>query len=145
MDQQGLEQGGVNSSDLYKVYNNELLDTIQMSGQGVDLGGDLVVSCVGQADDVALLSNDVYSLHNSLQLTLSYCEKFHVKLCFTKTKLLNISNPNHHYLLPFYPISINGEHIPFTNTAQHVGVIRSTEGNLPHVLWRILAHKKKSW
>ena len=136
MDQQGLEQGGVNSSDLYKVYNNELLDTIQMSGQGVDLGGDLVVSCVGQADDVALLSNDVYSLHNILQLTLSYCEKFHVKLCSTKTKLLNISNPNHHYLLPFNPISINGEHIPFTSTAEHVGVIRSTEGNLPLLLGR---------
>ena len=44
------------------------------------------MSCVGQADDVALLSNDVYSLHNILQLTLSYCEKFHVKLCSTKTK-----------------------------------------------------------
>ena len=28
-DELGLEQGGVNSSDLYKIYNNELLETIQ--------------------------------------------------------------------------------------------------------------------
>ena len=28
-DEDGLEQGGSNSSDLYKSYNNELLNTVQ--------------------------------------------------------------------------------------------------------------------
>ena len=56
-DEHGLEQGGSNSSDEYKSYNNELLITIQNSKQGADLGNNLVVSGVGQADDVALLAN----------------------------------------------------------------------------------------
>ena len=48
----GLEQGGRNSSDFYKVYNNDQLDTAQATKLGVDLGGSdpLVVSAVGQAD-----------------------------------------------------------------------------------------------
>ena len=33
-DEHGLEQGGCNSSDWYKIYNNELLKTIQKSEQG---------------------------------------------------------------------------------------------------------------
>ena len=42
----------------------------------------------------------------------------------------------------FNPISIKGESIPFSNQAEHVGVTRSPDGNLPHILGRILAHKK---
>ena len=47
MDEHGLEQGGPNSSDLYKVYNNELLTTVQSLRQGVDIGNNVVVSAVG--------------------------------------------------------------------------------------------------
>ena len=39
-DELGLEQGGLNSSDMYKLYNNELLVSAQRSEQGVDLGVD---------------------------------------------------------------------------------------------------------
>ena len=53
-DQHGTEQGGINSSDLYKLYNNELLEVLQSSKQGVYLGDGLVVSAIGQADDVVL-------------------------------------------------------------------------------------------
>ena len=52
-DQHGTEQGGINSSDLYKVYNNELLEVLQSSKQGVYLGDGLVCA-IGQADDVVL-------------------------------------------------------------------------------------------
>ena len=91
VDEHGLEQGGLNSSDLYKVYNNELLEKVQKSKLGVPLSEDLVVSGVGQADDVCLLSNDLYSLNNLLQLTLNYCQQFHIELSADKTKLLKIS------------------------------------------------------
>ena len=78
VDEHGLEQGGNNSSDLYILYNNELLEKVQKSKLGVPLGEGLVVSCVGQADDVCLLSNDLHSLNNLLQLTLNYCQQFHI-------------------------------------------------------------------
>ena len=64
-DQHGLEQGGCNSSDLYKVYNNDLLKLFQRSEQGVEFGNGLTISSVGQADDVAILSNDINNLRTS--------------------------------------------------------------------------------
>ena len=46
----GFEQGGVNSSDFYKLYNNEQLKTAQDSNLGADIGSG-VISAIGQADD----------------------------------------------------------------------------------------------
>ena len=37
MDELGLEQGGANSSDYYKIYSNENLATAQKSLQGIPL------------------------------------------------------------------------------------------------------------
>ena len=59
-DEHGLEQGGINSSDFYKIYNNDMLNIIEEGSQGVDVGGGQTISGVGQADDVALLANDIY-------------------------------------------------------------------------------------
>ena len=63
-DQQGLEQGGVSSSDCYKLYNNDSLIQAQASNLGVEMGGSLVLSAVGQADDTVLLSNDLQKLNH---------------------------------------------------------------------------------
>ena len=142
IDQQGLEQGGCNSSDLYKMYNNDLLKIVQNCNQGIDMGNGLVISGVGQADDIALLSNDIYNLFNILFLTLSFCKKFNVELCPDKTKLLMISRESDKQFIPFNPISINGKDIPFSKQAEHVGVIRSCEGNMPNLVHRFSAHRK---
>ena len=56
-DQQGLEQGGVSSSDLYKIFSSEQLSSAHASELGVHLGP------VGQADDTALLSNNIHQLY----------------------------------------------------------------------------------
>ena len=67
-DQTGFEQGGVNSADYYKLYNNEQLKTAQASGFGVFIGSS-TVSAVGQADDVILASNILDNLKFLVQLT----------------------------------------------------------------------------
>ena len=142
LDEHGLEQGGINSGDLYKMYNNDLLKKVQKSKQGVSLGDGLIVSCVGQADDVCLLSNDLHSLNNLLQLTLTYCKQYHIQLCHDKTKLLQIHRGNNTSLSSFNPLTIIDKKVDFTSQAEHVGVVRSPAGNLPHLLGRICAHKK---
>ena len=142
LDEHGLEQGGVNSSDCYKIYNNDLLDTVQQSEQGVDFGDGLVVSGVGQADDVGLLSNDIFSLVNILSLVINYCNNYCVDLCADKTKLLVMAKNEDQKFIPYNPVSINGSPVTLNSEAEHVGVLRSTEGNLPHVMKRILSHKK---
>ena len=85
-DEQGVEQGGIKSGELYKLYNNEQLQISQLSNLGVNIG-NIHVAAIGQADDVVLLSNDMYSLSNLLSLTMLYCSKYHVKLSHEKTQL----------------------------------------------------------
>ena len=140
-DQPGLEQGGCNSSDKYKLYNNDLLKTVQKSSQGVNLGNGLVISGIGQADDVALVSNNIHSLFNILNLALNFCNKYHIKLSPDKTKLLALSR-NTDQFVPYNPIKIDGEGIKFSDEAEHVGILRSSHGNIPNILRRLTAHRK---
>ena len=94
-DQQGLEQGGVSSSDCYKLYNNEILTLTNQSGLGValDSSEDLKIAAVGQADDTALISNNLLKLHLLLYLVLEYCKKYNGQLTYSKTKLLQENHP----------------------------------------------------
>ena len=45
-------------------------------------------------------------------------------------------------IIPLNPIVINDKQINFSTEAEHVGVIRSTTGNIPNILNRILSSKK---
>ena len=141
-DKHGLEQGGGNSSDLYKLYNNEQLETAQKSEQGVYLGRDQVISAVGLADDTVFAANRISNLSNILYLTVNYCHKYNVSLCPEKTKLLRFSNMHETEMETMNPIIINGKQIYFSEAAEHVGILRSEDGNLPNLLNRITAHRK---
>ena len=145
-DQCGVEQGGVNSSDYYKVYNNEQLRAAQESELGVNIG-PVTISSIGQADDVVLVSNDIYALQGLLDLSLNYCSKYNVKLSPGKTKIQVFCTKSSE-LTAFYskivsPINVEGKIIEFVKEAEHVGTVRAVDGNLPHLLSRFSAHRKQ--
>ena len=144
-DELGVEQGGVSSGDFYKIYAKNQLQLAQSSNLGVRLARDIIVSAIGQADDVLLVSNNLHSLQNLLQLSLFYCAKYNVELCPTKTKLqvLNTTKMRAEvaYLKEFSPVKLNGRKLEFEDNADHVGIVRSVTGNLPNILTRITAHK----
>ena len=144
-DEHGLEQGGVSSSDFYKIFSKEQLLSAQQARLGVALG-PLVVSGIGQADDTALLSNSIHSLNFLLHLTESFCTKYKVQLSSDKTKLLAFHMKHMQAAIEYWdyvnPIKVNNTNIAFSETAEHVGVVRSVAGNLPSLLARITAHKK---
>ena len=137
-----MEQGGSNSGDLYKLYNNELLKTTQKSSLGVPLRKSQVISSVGQADDTVLTANKLANLSNLLVLTKDYCDKYSVTLCPDKTKLVRLTRVADTDMEMMNAIVITGTQIPFSDCAEHVGILRSTEGNLPHIMKRITSHKK---
>jgi len=91
-DDTGFEQGAVNSSDYYKIYNNEQLKTAQRSNLGVNMK-DIVISAIGQADDVVQVSNSIDNLNHLAWLTERYCQKYRVKLVAAKTKLIAYYTP----------------------------------------------------
>ena len=141
-DQQGLEQGGLSSSDCYKLYNNDCLNQAQQSNLGVELGPKLTISAVGQADDTVLLSNDLHKLKLILHLTTEYCLKYNVQLSPTKTKLVQIVPPRTSTFVPFNPITMFDNPVELVQQAEHVGVIRSSDGNLPNLLQRFSSFRK---
>ena len=83
-DEQGVEQGRIKSGDLYKIYNNEKLNTAQKTPFGIEIGSN-TISAIGQADDVVLVSSDINCLSHLLSLTLSYCSTYNVGLSHEKT------------------------------------------------------------
>ena len=144
-DDLGLEQGAICSSDFYKLYNNDQLKDAQSSGLGVDMGSS-VVGAVGQADDIVLVGNDIHSLQYLVRLTEDYCHSHKVVLVPSKTKLLKMFKKSHQQMINYCqainPIMIAGSNIDFVDQAEHVGVLRSTNGNLPNIAARITAHKR---
>jgi hypothetical protein len=143
-DKTGFEQGGINSEDFYKLYNNTQLKSAQSSSVGVDIGSS-VVSAIGQADDVILAANTVDSLRLLAMLTESYCARYRVTLVPSKTKLLPMYHPRHTHLVDYAkltnPVTIDDTSVKFVDEAEHVGVLRSTAVNMPHILQRITSHK----
>ena len=103
------------------------------------------VASDGQADDAGLLSNDFRQLQHLSDLTLAYCNKHQVQLSAGKTKLLLFSSHETDYVKYaklLSPITIGNTPIEFVDTAEHVGVLRSVTGNLPHIHQRMVKHKK---
>ena len=93
-----------------------------------------------------LVSNDIHAIQILLPLSLKYCEHHHVKLRADKTKLQVFSNKNSeakaNSATVENPIKIGDEVVSFTDEADHVGIIRSISGNLPHITGRLSAHRK---
>ena len=143
-DDTGFEQGGINSGDFYKLYNNEQLKSAQNSHLGVDIDSS-VVAAIGQADDVILAANNLYNLKLLARLTEVYCTNFRVKLVASKTKLLPIYLPRHSHLVEYAKIvnnvAVDNTKVEFVPEAEHVGVLRNTAGNMSNILQRIACHK----
>ena len=144
-DQQGLEQGGISSSNLYKIFGKEQLTMAQDSNLGVPLG-DSTISAVGQADDTALVSNNLNNLQYLLKLSEAFCTRSEVKLSPNKTKLQVFFTKNMsdvvRYAMITNPVKLNKEQINFSINAEHVGILRSSTGNQVTILARITQHRK---
>ena len=129
LDKLGAEQGGVNSDRIYKLANNKELQVTQQSNLGVMIV-DIHCGSIGQADDVALVSNDIHRLLCILKLAMDYAKEYHIDMVPEKTKLLCFT-PRRQQIDTYYcqtisPISMDDFIINFSKTNKHVGILRST-------------------
>ena len=108
------------------------------------MGEGVVVSSIGQADDTALLSKYLLKLSSLLILAVEYCEQYHVELVADKTKLLAYSPSGYrtqmHLDKLLHPVILGNKQLPFSSHSEHVGVLRSVEGNMPHIMGRLSSH-----
>ena len=95
---------------------------------------------------MALLSNDLHALQGLVDLAVYYCKKYHVLLSTEKTKL-QVYSCKSSEIEAFLAqatslLNMDGKPLQFVDEAEHVGVLRSTAGNLPHLLSRFVSHRK---
>ena len=161
LDTRGLEQGGVSSSELHKLYNNEQAEVAQSSRLGVpitysknnvmpsylQLASSPTISCISLADDALLLANSLIDLKNLLYLTEQYCKKYDVALVPEKIQLIVFHRSSDHNIdisKSSSSLSINGRTIPFSEEVNHLGVLRSElPTNKCSIGDRISAHRKQ--
>ena len=105
---------------------------------GVQLCPSVHVASVGQADDVALVSNCIFKLQGLLHLAMEYAEKTKL-LCFVPNGQKGIVE----YWQTACPLTMAGLRIPFSLQADHVGILRnSSPGNMASVLARVTAFNR---
>ena len=117
----------------------------QKSKFGIEIGS-VTISSIGQADDVVLVADNLHALQGLLDLSLYFCKKKHVTLSPGKTKLQPFSTKRSElvsYIAQSSSVlNIHGDMIKFVDNAEHVGVLRSVNGNLPHIQSRFTAYRK---
>ncbi|MEW8547615.1 MAG: reverse transcriptase family protein, partial [Candidatus Thiodiazotropha sp.] len=126
---QGVRQGGILSTDLYKVYNNRLLDRLMCTGMGARIGN---VCCVAPtcADDVALASDDKVTLQSLVDIAVDYSKMELYKLQPVKSVVLEMLNGSRKKVNKSAgDLVMDGEPMPVVEKTTHVGINRSNDSD----------------
>ena len=125
---QGVRQGGILSTDLFKIHSNPLLDRIEDTGRGCYVGE---ICCAGPtcADDMLLLADEEEVLQFLLHIAVdnSILEKYLLQP--VKSALLYILNvAMQRSTTEVKPhVIMKGEPMPVVNETMHMGILRSND------------------
>lgn len=126
--QQGVRQGGILSTDLYKLYGNRQLDRLTELGIGFHLGE---ICCVAPtaADDMALAASTLTALQTLVNMSVDYSLMENYLLQPVKSVILAVLNEGNASRSINTDISVfmNGERMPVVNEAMHMGILRSAD------------------
>ena len=124
---QGVHQGGILSTDLFKVHGNGLLDRLVKTGRGCHIGE---ICCVAPtcADDMLLLSDTQEAPQFLMNIAVdnSIMNKYLVQP--VKSVLLFILNvlARRSAAVSEPCITLKEEPMPVVNEAMHMGILRSS-------------------
>ena len=121
--QQGVRQGGILSTHLYKLYINDLLKILEENNLGQFIGENYA-GCPTCADDILLLSSSEEEMQIMLNTAKSYSDNHRYKIhptksvTITKSTKSTVSIPNNIFHLDQIPL-------PPADQGTHLGVIRA--------------------
>ena len=123
VNEQGVCQEGVLSADLYKVYNNDSLDRIQLTGIGARIG-DILVKAPACADDVPVLSD----IPTELQFLVNICKDTSNPEGFTLHKSKSVVLKKN--TIRQYPENesweLGDKKMPVVDNTTHMAILRSS-------------------
>ncbi len=118
--QQGVRQGGILSTELYKVYVNCLLYELEQNHLGLHIGLTYA-GCPTCADDVALLSDNPEELQLQLNVAQRYAKQHRYTLHPSKSKIVTNVKTSEEWTLNNNPLSASEQTV-------HLGLIRAVAG-----------------
>ena len=123
----GVKQGNIKSSEHYKLYNKPLLDSVDESNLGIQIGSsNYSLSCC--ADDFLGMSDDPKKLQGILDIAAHYGQMYQIRYGSDKTKVVVYgSKIDQQYYLDVKPWHMNGENVNVVNENEHLGQIISNE------------------
>ncbi|XP_045215288.2 uncharacterized protein LOC123565485 [Mercenaria mercenaria] len=124
---QGVRQGGILSTDLYKIYINPLLDQLENTGKGGKIG-TITVNNSTCADDVCLMSDTRDDTQLLINIAASFAKEERYLLQPTKTVALKLSGSKRKIKdsLSDQCFSMNDGNLANVNSAVHLGITRTT-------------------
>ena len=89
---QGVRQGGILSTDMYKVYNNKLLDRLESTMLGIRIGG---INCAAStcADDTTVATKERSPLQTLLGISDEYSNLEYYLLKLMNSVVLSVPPP----------------------------------------------------
>lgn len=85
----GVKQGGPLSPRLFSIYVEALIEEIESTELGTEIGG-LKTGVIMYADDLIVMSDDIKKLQAMLLIIECYCEKWEIKINAKKTQFIKI-------------------------------------------------------
>ena len=121
--QQGVRQGGILSTDLYKLYVNDVLDQLENSGLGYCIG-DIFCGAPTCADDIALVANHPVDLQSMISTVENYSIVEKYSLQPTKSVILKHAEKKLHSEFNF---EIGHQTMSQPEAATHLGIKHNSD------------------
>ena len=86
----GVKQGDIISPTLFAIYINDLAEELKGSGIGIEIGEELVLSCLLYADDIVLLADSETDLQALLNIVNVWCSKWRLEVNLLKTNVMHV-------------------------------------------------------
>ena len=123
----GVRQIGNLSADLYKLYINPLLDHLQNVSVGHRIG-NIKNNNTGCADDVALISQDIYDSQIMVNMAVDFAKSEGYELQPNKSVAIDIieKNKKKTNTVKEIHLKMGDKPMPNVDRATHLGIIRTT-------------------
>ena len=143
-EKQGIRQGGVNSTEMFKGRGNPFLVTVQKAGIGKTIGS-IFVGAPTCADDVALVADSTLDLQTLAELAWVESARERFKYSDSKSKTMTFHQKRKVPALQ-YPVVMGRKEIEPSVQETHLGIVRTPDNKADAaVLDRIKTARRTSY
>ena len=140
---QGVRQGGVTSTDLYKLFTNDRLLSLERSGMGLYIGSTFI-GATAVADDQLLISTCKHELQGMMSICNDYAVDHKEILHPTKSVVVE------HQLHPSnsgrkYNWCLGDDNVTIASKFEHLGLQWESKSNTPSIEDRIKSGRRTAY